>query len=96
MRTREVERERDAAHEVIADHASTIGKFRDLVAKVQEQNLDLRAALEKETNKPVSTPAEMIDFKKMFAESRAHSKGEFTFDIHTKGGESPNFADKQY
>ena len=70
MRTREVERERDAAHEVIADHASTIGKFRDLVAKVQEQNLDLRAALEKETNKPVSTPAEMIDFKKMFAESR--------------------------
>ena len=74
MKTREVERERDAAHEIIADHQSTIGKFRDLVAKVQEQNMDLRAALEKETNKPVSTPAEMIDFKKMFAESKAHSK----------------------
>ena len=41
-KTREVERERDAAHEVIADHAATIGKFRDLVAKVQEQNMDLR------------------------------------------------------
>ncbi len=72
---REVERARDAAHEIIADHQATITKFRDLVAKVQEQNLDLRSELEKETNKPVSaTPAEMIDFKKMFAESKAHSK----------------------
>jgi dynactin 1 len=72
---REVKRSRDAANEVIADHQATITKFRDLVARVQEQNLDLRAELEKETNKPVSaTPAEMIDFKKMFTESRAHSK----------------------
>lgn len=71
---REMTRARDAAYEIIGDHETTIKKFRELVNKVQEQNLDLRAALEKETNKPVSTPAEMIDFKKMFAETKAHSK----------------------
>jgi dynactin 1 len=37
----------------------------------------LRDALEKETKKPVaasSAAAEMIDFKKMFAETKAHSR----------------------
>ena len=45
--------------------------------QVQEQNQSLRDALEKETNKPVaasSATAEMIDFKKMFAETKAHSR----------------------
>ena len=45
--------------------------------QVQEQNQNLRDALEKETKKPVaasSAAAEMIDFKKMFAETKAHSR----------------------
>ena len=48
-----------------------------IVFQVQEQNQSLRDALEKETNKPVaasSAAAEMIDFKKMFAETKAHSR----------------------
>ena len=47
------------------------------VVQVQDQNQSLRDALEKETNKPVaasSAAAEMIDFKKMFAETKAHSR----------------------
>ena len=48
---------------MIADHAATIGKFRELVQRLQDQNTDLRAQLEKETNKPVGVPAEKIDFK---------------------------------
>lgn len=56
-------REREAANEVIVDQDATIKKFRELVQKQQEQNLDLRHALEKETNKPIGTPSEIIDFK---------------------------------
>ena len=74
-KVREMARARDAAYEIIHDHETTINKFRDLVSKVQEQNADLRHQLEKETNKPVSAEhADMIDFKKMFAETKAHSK----------------------
>ncbi|XP_071536927.1 dynactin subunit 1 isoform X2 [Panulirus ornatus] len=71
---REVTREREAANEVIVDQDATIKKFRELVQKQQEQNLDLRHSLEKETNKPIGTPSEIIDFKKMFTETKAHSK----------------------
>ncbi|XP_069184920.1 dynactin subunit 1 isoform X11 [Procambarus clarkii] len=71
---REVMREREAANEVIVDQDTTIRKFRELVQKQQEQNLDLRHSLEKETNKPIGTPSEIIDFKKMFTETKAHSK----------------------
>lgn len=73
-RIREVLREREAANEVIVDQDGTIKKFRELVQKQQEQNLDLRHSLEKETNKPIGTPSEIIDFKKMFTETKAHSK----------------------
>lgn len=73
-RIREVMREREASNEVIVDQDATIKKFRELVQKQQEQNLDLRHALEKETNKPIGTPSEIIDFKKMFTETKAHSK----------------------
>lgn len=59
----QVIREREAANEVIVDQDTTIKKFRDLVQKMQEQNLDLRHALEKETNKPMATPNEVIDFR---------------------------------
>ncbi|XP_042217203.1 dynactin subunit 1-like isoform X5 [Homarus americanus] len=71
---REVLREREAANEVIVDQDTTIKKFRELVQKQQEQNIDLRHSLEKETNKPIGTPSEIIDFKKMFTETKAHSK----------------------
>ena len=30
--------------------------------------------MEKETNRPVDTPSEIIDFKKMFTETKAHTK----------------------
>jgi dynactin 1 len=53
-------------------------KFRGFVQQVQEQNRSLKDALEKETSKPVSgslgVSHEMLDFKKMFAETKAHAK----------------------
>ncbi|KAK3872406.1 hypothetical protein Pcinc_022506 [Petrolisthes cinctipes] len=73
-RIREVLREFEAANEVIVDQDTTIKKFRDLVQRQQEQNIDLRRSLEHETNRPVATPSEIIDFKKMFTETKAHSK----------------------
>eukprot|EP00096_Caligus_rogercresseyi_P008348 TRINITY_DN2701_c0_g1_i1.p1 TRINITY_DN2701_c0_g1~~TRINITY_DN2701_c0_g1_i1.p1 ORF type:complete len:1161 (-),score=439.41 TRINITY_DN2701_c0_g1_i1:84-3566(-) len=80
-RIREILKEREAAYEIINDHETTIRKFRDLVSKVQEQNSDLRGALDRETsNKQPGGESgsfvapEMIDFQKMFAETKAHSK----------------------
>ena len=49
-KVREAARARDAAYEIIHDHETTITKFRDLVNKVQEQNLELRASLEKQSS----------------------------------------------
>ena len=75
---REFERDKDATDEVILDHEATINKFRLFVQQIQEQNRDLKMALEKETSKPVSgtmgVSHEMLDFKKMFAETKAHAK----------------------
>merc|ERR1712223_1911900 len=84
-KVREAARARDAAYEIIHDHETTITKFRDLVNKVQEQNMELRASLEKQESSmggsgqagdgsQLSNVAEIIDFKKMFAESKAHSR----------------------
>ena len=42
---RKLQRAREVAHEVIADHESTIHKFRDLVNKVQDQNLYLKVSV---------------------------------------------------
>merc|ERR1719412_2396929 len=47
-KVREAARARDAAYEIIHDHETTITKFRDLVNKVQEQNIELRTSLEKQ------------------------------------------------
>lgn len=70
---RELERARQVSLEVIADHESTIHKFRDLVSKVQDQNAELRSALD--AKKPDATSSmEMIDFKKMLADTKAFSK----------------------
>ena len=75
---REIQRDKEAALEVILDHENTINKFRLFVQQVQDQNRDLKDALEKETSKPVSgtmgVSHEMLDFKKMFAETKAHAK----------------------
>ncbi|XP_025834813.1 dynactin subunit 1 [Agrilus planipennis] len=71
---REALRDRDAALETIADRESTISKFRELVQKLQEQSLDLQHRLETETSKPVSKLPEIMDFKKMFSETKAHIK----------------------
>lgn len=68
------QRDRDAALETIADREQTIGKFRNLVQQLQEQSLDLQHRLEQETSKPVSALPEIMDFKKMFTETKAHIK----------------------
>lgn len=60
--------------ETIADRESTIGKFRQLVQQLQEQSLNLQHRLESETSKPVSALPEIMDFKKMFTETKAHTK----------------------
>uniref|UniRef100_A0AAR5PMJ9 Dynactin subunit 1 n=1 Tax=Dendroctonus ponderosae TaxID=77166 RepID=A0AAR5PMJ9_DENPD len=71
---REAVRKRDAAFETIADQEATIGKFRGLVQQLQEQSLNLQRELEKETSKPVKSLPEIADFKKMFTETKAHTK----------------------
>ncbi|XP_030761561.1 dynactin subunit 1 isoform X2 [Sitophilus oryzae] len=72
--TREAMRDRDAALETIADREATISKFRNLVQQLQEQSLNLQEQLEKETSKPIKSLPEIIDFKKMFTETKAHTK----------------------
>jgi myosin heavy subunit len=75
---RQLEKSREVAFDVISDHEATILKFRDLVNKVQEQNSELRSTLESKkpeaavNNKVASI--EMIDFKKMLADTKAYSK----------------------
>ncbi len=84
-RIREAVRARDAAYEIVTDHEGTIRNFREHVRKVQEQNADLRVALEKaqgessgavgEDGAPDMPPqAEMLNFKAVFEETRAHSR----------------------
>lgn len=72
--TREAMRDRDAALETIADREATINKFRVLVQQLQEQSLNLQQQLEKETSAPVKSLPEIADFKKMFTETKAHTK----------------------
>ena len=75
---RELHRDNEASLEVILDREGTINKFRMYVQQIEQQNRDLKSALEKETSKPVTgtmgVTHEMIDFKKMFAETKAHAK----------------------
>ncbi|CAG9772136.1 unnamed protein product [Ceutorhynchus assimilis] len=72
--TREAQRDRDAALETIADREGTINKFRNLVQQLQEQSLNLQQQLETETSKPIKSLPEIADFKKMFSETKAHTK----------------------
>lgn len=70
----QVIREMDAAMETILDRDQTIVKFRELVQKLNEQNAELREKAT--TNEPIkqNAIAESIDFKQVFAESKAHTR----------------------
>ncbi|CAG0887486.1 unnamed protein product [Cyprideis torosa] len=72
------QRESQAAREAVADRERTIGKFRELVSQLNEQNEGLREALEK-ANTEVSEanrrrPAEKLDFEIKFEESKAQQR----------------------
>lgn len=71
---RDIVREMDAAMETILDRDQTIVKFRELVQKLNEQNAELREKAT--TNEPIkqNAIAESIDFKQVFAESKAHTR----------------------
>nr|XP_015838702.1 PREDICTED: dynactin subunit 1 isoform X2 [Tribolium castaneum] len=74
MAAKQAMRDRDAALETIADREATLNKFRELVQKLQEQSLQLQSRLETESSKPVSALPEIVDFTKMFNETKAHTK----------------------
>ncbi|XP_055549928.1 dynactin subunit 1 isoform X2 [Wyeomyia smithii] len=72
---REAIREKDAALETIVDRDQTILKFRELVQRLNDQCLELREKLSQESSKVVKdTISETIDFKQMFAESKAFTR----------------------
>lgn len=72
--TREALREKEAAFETVADRELTIAKFRELVNRQREHSQVLQEQLERESSKPVTAMPEILDFKKMFAETKAHTK----------------------
>ncbi|XP_037922936.1 dynactin subunit 1 isoform X4 [Hermetia illucens] len=74
---REMIREKEAALETIVDRDQTILKFRELVQKLNEQLIELREKVNQkdELSKPAKdTIADTIDFKQMFAESKAYTR----------------------
>jgi dynactin 1 len=80
---REAAREKDAAFETIIDRDQTILKFRELVQKLNDQAQELREKMNQEFNKSSisnsggnkdTNLAETIDFKQMFAESKAYTR----------------------
>ena len=77
----EVLKERDAAQEMVADHKTTIDKFRQVVQQLQDSNQKLRDDLQRETNRPVGAPPEVIDYQKMFTETKTFTK---TIDLELR------------
>ncbi|EDS39730.1 150 kDa dynein-associated polypeptide [Culex quinquefasciatus] len=72
---REAVREKEAAFETIVDRDQTILKFRELVQRLNDQCQELREKLNQESSKLVKdTISETIDFKQMFAESKAFTR----------------------
>lgn len=76
-----MQREKDAAIETILDRDQTILKFRELVHKLNEQITELRDRAsnaqdnKSDTNKTNANQiVEAIDFKQMFAESKAYTR----------------------
>lgn len=79
--TLQMQREKDAALETIVDRDQTILKFRELVHKLNEQITELRdRASNAQDSKSDSAKnntnqiVEAIDFKQMFAESKAYTR----------------------
>jgi len=73
---REALREKDAAFETVLDRDQTILKFRELVQRLNEQTQELREKLTSESQNSGKEHrlAEAIDFKQVFAESKAHTR----------------------
>lgn len=77
-----MQREKDAAIETIVDRDQTILKFRELVHKLNEQIVELKDravnaqdSKSSDSNKnSASQLVEAIDFKQMFAESKAYTR----------------------
>ncbi|XP_065349335.1 dynactin subunit 1 isoform X2 [Cloeon dipterum] len=74
MAQREAQHEVEALHETLSDRDMTITKFRDLVQRLQEQIHQLQTSVEREASKPMASVTDMMDFKKMIADSKAHTK----------------------
>uniref|UniRef100_A0A2M4A7S9 Dynactin subunit 1 n=1 Tax=Anopheles triannulatus TaxID=58253 RepID=A0A2M4A7S9_9DIPT len=79
---REAAREKEAALETIVDRDQTILKFRELVQRLNDQCQELRDRLNQESSKQqqqqqakdTALITETIDFKQMFAESKAFTR----------------------
>lgn len=76
---KEVLRERDAAIETIYDRDQTIVKFRELVQKLNDQLTELRDRNSSNEKESLQDPSlkmvtETIDYKQMFAESKAYTR----------------------
>ncbi|XP_015111806.1 dynactin subunit 1 isoform X2 [Diachasma alloeum] len=76
--SRDAQRHKDAALETLADREMTITKFRELTNQLQEQCLQLQNRVQStESSQSGGTEqqlAEILDFQKTFAESRAQTK----------------------
>lgn len=77
----QMQREKDAAIETILDRDQTILKFRELVHKLNEQITELRDRASNAQDSKIDTNknnanqiVEAIDFKQMFAESKAYTR----------------------
>ncbi|CAK9794755.1 Dynactin subunit 1 [Anthophora plagiata] len=77
---RDAYRHRDAALETLADRELTITKFRELTRQLQEQCLQLQQRVQSTESTKLGVGgteqqlAEILDFQKTFAETRAHTK----------------------
>jgi dynactin 1 len=73
---REALREKDAAFETVLDRDSTILKFRELVQRLNDNAQELREKLNQESQSSGKEHrlTETIDFKQVFAESKAHTR----------------------
>lgn len=71
---REALREKDAAIETVLDRDQTIVKFRELVQRLNDQATELRDKLNQESQFGKEHRLETIDFKQVFAESKAHTR----------------------
>ncbi|XP_018403080.1 PREDICTED: dynactin subunit 1 isoform X1 [Cyphomyrmex costatus] len=77
---RDAQRHRDAALETLADRELTITKFRELTHQLQEQCLQLQQRVHSTESTKTSVRgadqqlAEILDFQKTFAETRAQTK----------------------